>query len=115
MNNQQFFDVTVAHLRKQGGPATEGARCAYLARDGSKCAIGCHIPSDVYKRELEEKSAATLMAYFPEVAKIFEGVGSALIDEMQKTHDNIRPPHWEAHFEDTARRFSLTLAEKEPA
>ena len=115
MNNQQFFDVTVAHLRKQGKPAIEPGFCAYLTSDGKKCAVGCHIPAGVYKREMEGNGSVRLMKDFPEVAKIFAGVGPALIDEMQKTHDNIRPSHWEVHFEDTARRFSLTLAEEEPA
>jgi hypothetical protein len=57
MNTMQYeFDQVVAHLYKQGRPATANGNCLYRAEvDGQtlSCAVGCRIPDDVYVPDMD--------------------------------------------------------------
>lgn len=46
MDLQETYDAVVRHLRRQGHRAVNeaGNKCEYLARDGSRCAVGALIP-----------------------------------------------------------------------
>jgi hypothetical protein len=81
---QQEFDAVVAHLYKQGRPATVASRCFYrtTASDGSKlsCAVGCRIPDDVYRLEMDTIAAA--------------GTG---FSTLMKNHADVLPPEFKAY------------------
>ena len=91
MNNQEFFDKTLAHLRQQGVRSAQGARCLYRGPDGTKCAIGFHIPDELYESEMEGKGVGYLITHFPEVQPLFNGVNRYLLSEMQTLHDTWMP------------------------
>ena len=53
MTAQELFNRTLEHLLKQGGPAVN-VKCLYFDRvSGRRCAIGCHIPTELYDPSLE--------------------------------------------------------------
>lgn len=54
MNNQEAFDLMVAHLIAQGRPSVdeEGA-CMYRGQDNTMCAVGILIPDDKYTDDME--------------------------------------------------------------
>lgn len=80
MDKQTIFDTVVRHLGRQGHPAMNGAgRCVYRAPDGSKCAVGCLIPDELYRPEMDTGS---------ECGSSF-GVGS--LDEYFKLPDYFAP------------------------
>lgn len=41
------------HLVAQGGPAMSGHNCVYRGESGSKCAVGCLIPDELYDPVIE--------------------------------------------------------------
>jgi len=66
MNRQEIFDTVVRHLFMQGRPAREYelAMCCYRLLDGDvvlKCAVGCLIPDEDYRVEMESKVVAALL------------------------------------------------------
>ncbi len=51
---QDIFDFVAAHLMTQGVVSEDASgRCVYRSPDGLKCAIGCLIPDDAYRGNLE--------------------------------------------------------------
>ena len=53
MTDQELFDRVVTHLAKQGRRAMARVACLYRTPDGLKCAIGCLIPDEKYRAEME--------------------------------------------------------------
>lgn len=87
MNNQEFFDKTMEHLRKQGVPSARGASCLYRGPEGTRCAIGFHIPDDMYNLRMEGVGVSNLLQNYPELRSLFESVTPGLLSEMQTLHD----------------------------
>jgi hypothetical protein len=115
MNNQEIFDKVVTHLITQGVPSriqmqdSDTAVCMYRGDAGTKCAIGCLIPDDLYDPVLESRSVRSFygmsvghsdfhmtreqFAKFQAVTKsIVERLGiessqEAFLAELQHTHD----------------------------
>lgn len=59
MTNQEIFDKVATHLLSQGKrSALGGVGCAYRGDGGLQCAIGCLIPDELYRYELEGWGAA---------------------------------------------------------
>ena len=51
---QDIFDFVAAHLMTQGVVSEDqNGQCVYRSPDGLKCAIGCLIPDDAYRGNLE--------------------------------------------------------------
>ena len=88
MNNQEFFDKTLAHLKQQGVPSARSDGCLYRGPNGTKCAIGFHIPDELYKSEMEGKGVGNLLDHYPELRPLFKGVSDGLMEEFQGLHDN---------------------------
>ena len=110
----------VDHLRKQKafsfeivGKFPDGKpiyQCAYRGYDGTKCAVGCLIPDDVYSPFMENKTPKTdnvrLAIGWDEDFALF------LSDAQHQLHDSL----WSGidgdmefdmnKFEDSARRFA---------
>ncbi len=58
MTKQEIFDKVKAHLLAQGKRAVNGdGNCMYRGMDGTKCAVGCLIPDELYTPLLENHSA----------------------------------------------------------
>ena len=107
MNNQEFFTATVAHLRKQGMKAMENNTCLYRGSDGMQCAVGCHIPAEMYRPEMEGRCCDVLFSEFGKVAQVFDGVNGNLIGAMQEVHDEYPVGRWEEQFDVVAHSFGL--------
>ena len=112
MNNQEFFDKTMEHLRKQGVPSARGASCLYRGPEGTRCAIGFHIPDELYKPEMEGKGVGNLLGHHPELRPLFKGVSEELMEELQLLHDNdLGTSYFEEQVEKIANRYHLTYKE----
>lgn len=121
MNTQEFFDASVAHLRKQGCVAMFqedfASSCAYRTEDGLMCAVGGVIPEPLLKKIADSPSnkytgVTTLMNRFPEVNDLFKDVAPGVLSTMQTIHDSFEPTQWEEAFLNTAQAYNLTLKEK---
>lgn len=123
-DRQDYFDKTVTHLLSMKERAiidagTADEACCYLTSDGGlSCAVGIHIPTKVYDREMEEFSIDELQSW-----KGYEGVivplgemGLELACDLQGIHD--KPENWNqseagmnmtgsAAFKKVAERFNL--------
>ncbi len=113
MTNQEAFETMVRHLRRQGKRSVRiGAyTCLYRGPNGLRCAVGCLIPDDQYKRSLEGKAASCIANKVPALSDI----GPGLLSEMQSVHDDLDVSQWEEGFKDVAQVFSLTLPPLEEA
>lgn len=65
LTRQQAYDRMREYFaRPDAQQAADDGNCAYRAEDGSKCAIGCLIPDDLYDPEMEGASTAHLFDRF---------------------------------------------------
>jgi hypothetical protein len=86
--------------------------CRYRKRldDGGvlMCAIGCHIPDNVYLPAMENRNVHFLVEEYPGVSAIFAEIEWALLGAMQVVHDENDASLWESGFKNVARIFRLT-------
>lgn len=116
--SQEFFDKTLDHLRKQGGPAIVDGSCKYRGNQGRSCAVGCHIPPELYSPNMEGDDVLTLSEVFPEVdAYLCEDMD--LVSELQAVHDGYvqSDPHtWDEYLElqmaKVATNFNLVYVKR---
>lgn len=132
MNNQQFFDAALAHIRKQGRPAARMClhsgenQCQYRLPlpDGSvlSCAIGGQVPDDEYHPGLEgrkidglvnfcspEDQDELLTAAMDKIGVRFAGVDRDLLGSVQRAHDGAAAaPH--LMFMETFERYMQATA-----
>src|SRR4051812_16476660 len=91
MTDQEFFDKTCIHLDQQGKRAFNkrpGIGCRYRTTKKGQllmCAIGCHIPNKLYKREMENNPADMLLEKFPELNEFIPNKNLAY--DLQCAHD----------------------------
>jgi hypothetical protein len=85
---QDYFDKTVRHLASMRHQAvTDSGRCAYLAPDGSKCAVGCHIP-DGHPAQHFKRGVSQLAIVWPDLAGVAWPTGNLnLAQTLQNVHD----------------------------
>jgi len=55
--------------------------CRYRGEGGTKCAIGLHIPDDVYCPEMESRNAYYILTQFPAVLFILESTYGEITNE----------------------------------
>lgn len=86
MTNQEIFDKVVNHLLTQNEKAMTKFRCQYRTEDGLKCAIGCLIPDEKYRREFDDKALVVieLMEFLPNIITI---KNIPLLEDLQYIHD----------------------------
>lgn len=123
MNQQECYDITAAHLLKQGKKAvgevknpdtpfdTGAIRCRYRVEDiptGAilSCAIGCHIPDEVYDPSMEGHNVYYLMAN-PAIEELFAGLSVEFLCELQSIHDSFLPVDWPEMLESFADTYGL--------
>ena len=120
---QDVFDFVVSHLRQQGKKSLlegEACRCAYLAKDGSTCAVGCLILPEEYHESFERHGVSVLanllkdVPGLPAVIPNRERLGGllnahrALLESLQSAHDCWEPDEWERAFRTRASQYRLT-------
>ena len=140
LTTQEYFDKTVRHLLTQNkqargvkSAAFEFSSCAYRNEYGLKCAIGCHIPDDLYHSMLEGKpirfliedrlsKAAELQALveplqpilapgnvYPKIVTDSDQflTDATLNGQLQTVHDTYDPDEWPAELREVAAKFQL--------
>lgn len=104
MTKQETFDKVVSHLMTQKERSTQfGVRCAYRGAGDMKCAVGCLIPDDKYRADMEGLSVSTLAARFPELR--LDHV--ELLGDLQYLHDNVSLDNWEIRLRNVALDHGL--------
>lgn len=100
MNTMQHeFDAVVNHLYAQGRPSKEGHSCKYRGPEGTKCAVGCRIPDDVYHEAMEGKVSRTIVTMAELPPEISEYAN--MFRDLQMAHDNWRPNAFGQYMTDT--------------
>lgn len=102
MTPQEFFDTTIAHLKKQGKPSlSKNGKCSYRTENGLSCAIGCHLTDGVYHQLMEDMSIRDLLSpekrfrkpevpekYLQALRALFAGLDPVLLTDLQILHDS---------------------------
>lgn len=110
---QAIFDKTLNHLRiqKEKSYNTRQLSCMYHNKEGLKCAVGIHIPDEVYDPAMEGESVNTILRKFPILFTLDAFNTNTKIDllrEMQVIHDTFKCENWEMHFKNLANECRLT-------
>jgi hypothetical protein len=79
---QQVFNHVARHLLAQASPSIDGSVCAYLTRDGKRCAAGCLIGQDEYQASFEGRTWWSLARDGRVPAAHME-----LVEALQDAHD----------------------------
>lgn len=91
MTKQEIYDKVCAHLAKQKAKAMKGNSCVYRAEDGKRCAVGCLIPYNVWKKEIgydrNSDSLKTLLFESRTIHKMF-GRNERILKSLQSVHDS---------------------------
>lgn len=89
-----FTDDTVKYHSEdvtRRGLSNDKAFCAYRGYNGTKCAIGRHIPDDQYNVNFENESLTDrIMQTLPEEVQL---LGKDFLNEVQNLHDG--PIYWD--------------------
>lgn len=127
MNIQEIFNKIVTHLREQNCKSYDPNRasCMYRGPNGTKCAVGCLIPDEIYSREMEGRNFQFLVLatdLFDSIPWLKDAKKTNSIEEvedylrliqiLQRVHDNIPVEKWETQFMLLAQRFNLALPPK---
>ncbi|MGQ7794435.1 hypothetical protein ACUN0C_18675 [Faunimonas sp. B44] len=104
-NRQEAFDTVVRHLFKQGKQAKFGG-CVYRGPEGTKCAVGCLIPDELYSPKLEGRSVFSL----PQ--RVLDQLPApSLLDKLQQAHDDdsnwLNPAYLRDHLAIIAGHWAL--------
>lgn len=104
---QSIYNTVRAHLLKQNAKAvdTTGA-CRYRTDNGLSCAIGCLIPDELYKPEMEGFSVDELDSDVLEKLGLDKFI-DALYD-LQKIHDVKFVSAWETELNNFAAKYGLS-------
>lgn len=79
-----FYDYYIVKKNPPGFDV-EKRSCQYRAPNGAKCAIGRHIPDDLYIETIEGDFAAQALS------RVGNPVESSFYADLQVLHDNLRP------------------------
>lgn len=116
VNKQEVFDTVVRHLGKQGERAVaydaydEGSRCVYRASDGKKCAVGCLIPDEMYKPEMEGGSIRYLLDNFAADLPSYISEHQDILWRLQIAHDTVWKRDSDACFKDHLKSIAADFS-----
>lgn len=117
---QEIFDKVATHLLKQQAKsrrldAEDGNLfCAYRGQgesQGLSCAVGCLIPDEEYKTDMEGENIDSLMAsglLSAQLVTEFTHHHDLLVD-LQRLHDNADVDDWKKSLERVALNYRLTF------
>lgn len=119
MNKQEVFNKVSEHLIAQGcksiGPAS-AAICSYRSSGGRKCAIGCLIPDEMYKLDMDSRSVNVicLLAAYPEISSLFSEdmlLDTRFLSVLQRTHDRYPVEEWKTQLIKVGTEYQLSIPE----
>lgn len=109
MTAQEIFDTVAEHLLNQNAKAVDECGVPmYYAPDGKKCAIGCLIPQELYKEEMEGLGASNVFDAF-RMNDIVSGECYNLVDYLQYVHDELDVEKWRASLVTVAEYYNFSL------
>jgi hypothetical protein len=98
--NMEIFEFIEKHLLTQNERSADFANretfspCRYKTKSGLKCAIGCLIPTRLYRVKIEGLSV-TSDALNTVLSKVlFPEYSLNLLDQLQMIHDNYETSEW---------------------
>lgn len=103
---QTAFDKISAHLVKQdrrARPSKNIRICQLKTAEGLQCAVGCLIPDEDYRIELEQYLVRELVAEVP----CLRGLDAQFLRDMQLIHDKENVENWPRMLRQYARKNGL--------
>ena len=96
LTKQQVFDRVAQHLLAQMEKSEADGCCLYRGPGGLKCAIGCLIPDECYRDDMEQISAEDLNRRFPvEMHKAgLARINVEFLLRLQEVHDWAPTKEW---------------------
>ena len=94
MNLQQVFDKVSNHLLTQNAKSVEDGECAYYSSNGTKCAIGCLIPENLYEESMEGNGVSANYVHSALHPISVKGDMHDMLVDLQIMHDNQEPYLW---------------------
>lgn len=118
MTPQEIFDKVCKHLLTQRVKSINGTKCVYRGPNGTKCAVGCLIPDELYKPAIESCTVhklicdTALLGYTKqqeaELAKLgFTDDNAVLMAELQAIHDGDEVAAWPHKLAILGARYGL--------
>lgn len=127
---QEVFDKVVSHLRTQGKKSmNEDSECLYRGPGGLKCAAGCLIEDEEYRKDFEGSIIGSLcldkrqfLSSF--IERIIGGddnldnisshelycLNLSLVQALQYIHDRSPVEDWEECFSSLAKGYNLSYS-----
>ena len=81
--DQTAFDAAYVHCMEQEVRAMGNGLCLYRGPNGTKCAIGCLIPDNLYRKGMEGDPASDV------AESLGWELNPHLVDCIQEAHDNL--------------------------
>ena len=108
MNIQETFDTVATHLLTQLDTSLDAdGACAYLGRNGAKCAVGCLIGLDEYSADIEGLSVVNLHIDYPIFFKNINDENVEILSKLQSIHDGAEPAEWKVSLGELAKANAL--------
>lgn len=106
VTKQEHFDKVANHLLTQNKKALDKTgKCVYRAPDGTKCAIGCLIPDELYSPKLE--SRLVFQDIFDPIFGHLTYEERNMLDDLQHVHDKSNVENWKEDLRNLANRWNL--------
>ena len=105
MNRRVIYETVRQHLLTQRAKSQTGGDCLYRGPNGLKCAIGCLIPDEVYKPDMESLDVMGMLKLWPNHP--FSDIRDLFLRDLQCIHDNLEPEYWTSALDDFAHRYNL--------
>lgn len=109
MTKQAVFDQVAKHLLTQKAKSHSEGCCAYRGDYDRKCAVGCLIPDNVYRKDLEGSTVKS--DRFKSTLRQL-GLESCvqLLKDLQVVHDQADPSYWKRRLTTLADGWDLNPA-----
>lgn len=105
---QEIFDRVARHLLTQKERSVTRGRCRYRGAQGLKCAIGCLIPDELYRVDMEGKGAHTfLIRDILTKAGINTECMTYMLVHLQAAHDHGLVSGWPQRLRNIAKQYNL--------
>ena len=99
---KEVFEQVKNHLLTQKARSTVKEVCVYRGENGLKCAAGCLMSDNEYKKNFENKRWQYLVEY-----NMVPNAHVQLIDSLQSLHDHYPVSIWEKELEQLRIDFNI--------